>query len=97
MASYGKFTVLDEGAGYKVKRIEVIPGNRLSCQKHARRDEHWMIAAGTAKVTLDGREIIVNEGEKIDISAGAAHRIDNPGNVKLVFIEIQRGRLSRRG
>ncbi len=50
-----------------------------------------MVVAGTAKVTLDWREIIVNEGEKIDIPAGAAHCIDNPGNVKLVFIEIQRG------
>jgi mannose-6-phosphate isomerase len=83
--------VLDEGAGYKVKRIEVMPGSRLSCQKHARRAEHWMVVAGTAKVTLDGREIIVNEGEKIDFPVSAAHRIDNPGNVKLVFIEIQRG------
>ncbi len=88
---WGNFTVLDEGAGYKVKRIEVMPGNRLSYQKHARRAEHWMVVAGTAKVMLDGREIIVKEGEKIDIPAGAAHRVENPGSEKLIFIEVQSG------
>lgn len=88
---WGSFTVLDEGAGYKVKRIEVLPGRRLSYQKHARRAEHWMIVAGTAKVTLDGREIVVNQGENIDIPIGAAHRVENTGNERLVFIELQRG------
>jgi mannose-6-phosphate isomerase len=88
---WGNFTVLDEGAGYKVKRIEVLPGKRLSYQKHARRAEHWFIAQGMAKVTLDDREIILNVGEYVDIPVGAAHRIENPGGEKVIFIEVQRG------
>jgi mannose-6-phosphate isomerase-like protein (cupin superfamily) len=88
---WGTFTVLDEGAGYKVKRIEVYPGKRLSYQKHARRAEHWMVVQGTGKVTLDDREVMVRTGETVDVPVGAAHRIENPGEEKLVFIEIQRG------
>jgi mannose-6-phosphate isomerase len=88
---WGSFTVLDEGEGYKVKRIEVLPGKRLSYQKHAQRAEHWMVVAGEARVTLDGQEITVREGETIDILVGAAHRVENPGAQMLVFIEIQRG------
>lgn len=88
---WGSFTVLDEGAGYKVKRIEVLPGKRLSYQRHARRAEHWMVVAGTGRVTLDGREITVRTDETVDVPVGAAHRIENPGADTLVFIEIQRG------
>ena len=88
---WGSFTVLDEGEGYKVKRIEVLPGKRLSYQKHARRAEHWFITRGVAKVTLDDREIILNAGEHIDIPVGAAHRIENAGVEKVIFIEVQRG------
>jgi mannose-6-phosphate isomerase len=88
---WGTFTVLDEGAGYKVKRIEVLAGKRLSYQRHARRAEHWMVVAGRATVTLDGREISLGVGETIDIEVGSAHRVANPGEDALVFIEIQRG------
>lgn len=88
---WGNFTVLDEGEGYKVKRIEVLPGKRLSYQKHARRAEHWFVTQGVAKVTLDDKEIILNAGEYVDIPVGAAHRIENPGGAKVIFIEVQRG------
>jgi mannose-6-phosphate isomerase len=88
---WGNFTVLDEGEDYKVKRIEVLPGKRLSYQKHARRAEHWFIVQGVAKVTLDDREILLNPSQYVDIPVGAAHRIENPGDVKVVFIEVQRG------
>ncbi|MBO0797587.1 MAG: phosphomannose isomerase type II C-terminal cupin domain [Blastocatellia bacterium] len=88
---WGSFTVLDEGPGYKVKRIEVLPGKRLSYQKHAQRAEHWMVVQGLARVTLDGKEILLKTGEVADIPVGAAHRIENPGDVKMIFIEIQRG------
>src|SRR5262247_2400142 len=88
---WGNFTVLDEGEGYKVKRIEVLPGKRLSYQKHARRAEHWFVVQGEARVTLDGKEVMLYPGEYIDIPVGAAHRIENPGEVKLIFIEAQRG------
>lgn len=88
---WGSFTVLDEGEGFKVKRIEVLPGKRLSYQRHARRAEHWMVVAGTARVTLDGGEQVVCCGETFDIPIGSAHRVENPAADLLVFIEIQRG------
>lgn len=88
---WGTFTVLDEADSFKVKRIEVLPGKRLSYQKHAQRAEHWFVVQGTAKVTLDDRDIIVAPGESIDIPVGSAHRIENAGNDLLVFIEVQRG------
>lgn len=88
---WGSFTVLDEADGFKVKRIEVLPGKRLSYQKHSQRAEHWVVVNGTAKVTLDDRDVIVETGNAIDISVGAAHRVENPGQELLVFIEVQRG------
>ncbi|MDQ1728066.1 MAG: mannose-6-phosphate isomerase [Pyrinomonadaceae bacterium] len=88
---WGSFTVLDEADGFKVKRIEVLPGQRLSYQQHAQRAEHWVVVKGIAKVTLDAREIMVAAGEAIDIAIGAAHRVENPGRETLVFIEVQRG------
>ena len=88
---WGTYTVLDEGEGFKVKRIEVLPGKRLSYQKHARRAEHWVVVSGEARVTLDEREVTVRTGEAIDVPTGAAHRVENPGAGPLVFIEVQRG------
>lgn len=88
---WGSYTVLEEGSTFKVKRIEVLPGKRLSYQKHAQRAEHWFVVEGTARVTLDDREITVNAGEAIDIAVGAAHRVENPGDEDLIFIEVQRG------
>ncbi len=88
---WGSFTVLDEGEGYKVKRIEVLPGKRLSYQKHAQRAEHWFVTQGIAKVTLDGEEINVGKGGAIDVPLGAAHRVENPGDELMIFIEVQQG------
>lgn len=89
---WGSFYVLDEGEGYKVKRIEVLPGKRLSYQKHSRRAEHWFVVAGTAKVTLNDETILVETDRAIDIKIGDAHRVENPSeNETLIFIEVQRG------
>jgi len=88
---WGTYTVLDEGDLFKVKRIEVLPGKRLSYQQHARRAEHWFVVEGTALVTLDGREVELKTGAAIDIPVGSAHRIENPGDGPLIFIEVQRG------
>ena len=88
---WGSFTILDVSDGYKVKRIEVLPGHRLSYQRHAQRSEHWMVVEGRARVTLDGQEVRLEEGDTIDVRTGSAHRVENPGAGKLVFIEIQRG------
>ncbi len=88
---WGSFTVLDEDDGYKVKRIVVSPGRRLSYQTHASRSEHWTIVRGRARITLDGRDISLSAGESIDIAVGSAHRVENPGDEDLVLIEVQQG------
>src|SRR5215213_4319411 len=88
---WGTYTVLEEGSTFKVKRIEVLPGKRLSYQRHSQRAEHWFVVEGTAKVTLDDKEIIVRAGESIDIPIRSAHSVENPGAEDLIFIEVQRG------
>jgi len=89
---WGSFTILDEGEDYKVKRIEILPGKRLSYQRHRRRSEHWFIVRGTAKVTLNGVEFLVKTGENVDVAVGDAHRVENPDDqTMLVFIESQTG------
>jgi mannose-6-phosphate isomerase len=88
---WGAYWVLEDTDTHKVKRIEVLPGKRLSYQKHAKRSEHWFIVGGTAKVTLDGHDFIRKAGEPIDVPAGTAHRIENIGDDVLTFIEVQHG------
>jgi mannose-6-phosphate isomerase-like protein (cupin superfamily) len=89
---WGTFNVLAEANNFKVKRIEVFPGKRLSYQRHARRSEHWFLTDGTAKVTLNDREILLKSGESVDIPTGTKHRVENPhASETLVFIEIQTG------
>lgn len=88
---WGNYTVLDEDENFKVKRIEVLPKKRLSYQSHKHRAEHWFVVRGTAKVTLNGDEILVETGEAIDIPLGAKHRVENSAEELLIFIETQRG------
>jgi mannose-6-phosphate isomerase len=88
---WGSYTVLDDDGTHKVKRIVVLPGKRLSYQRHARRSEHWFIVAGSPKVTLDGTDISLIAGQSVDIPVGTDHRIENPGDTDVVFIEVQHG------
>ena len=88
---WGRWTVLGEGEGYKVKRIEVNPGQRLSLQRHAHRSEHWIVVAGTAKMSIGDRTLFVQTQESTFVPAGAVHRIENPGLHLLIIIEIQNG------
>lgn len=88
---WGRWTVLGEGEGYKVKRIEVNPGGRLSLQRHAQRSEHWIVVAGTAKVTIGTQTLLVRAQESTFVPAGTDHRIENPGPHPLTIIEIQSG------
>lgn len=69
----------------------MLPGHRLSYQKHDKREEHWQVVRGEAKVTIDGQDHAVGAGECIRIPKGALHRIENAGTELLVFIEVQRG------
>jgi len=89
---WGNFTILDENTGYKVKRIEVLPGQILSYQKHIHRSEHWFIVEGVATITLNDKIFNLNDGESIDIAKEDKHRIHNPSEKEtLIFIEIQKG------
>jgi len=88
---WGSYTVLIEGDSFKVKTIEVHPGQRLSYQKHARRAEHWFVVAGVGTVTLDGVDVPVKRGSTVDVGLGVAHRMHNTGTEPLVFVEVQAG------
>mgnify|MGYP001236430856 CR=1 FL=1 len=88
---WGTYTVLDESNNYKIKRIVVNPGERLSLQMHHHRSEHWIVVSGTAKVTCDNREYIVNINESTFIPLGMNHRLENPGIIPLTIIEVQSG------
>lgn len=88
---WGTYTVLEESDGYKIKRIEVKPGKRLSLQKHHHRNEHWIVLSGSATVTVNDKEFIVNPNESTYIKAGDIHRLENKGKLPLVIIEAQVG------
>lgn len=88
---WGMYEVLAEGEGYKVKRIEVRPGQRLSLQMHQSRSEHWVIVRGEALVTLGEREIRLRANEEALIPQRTKHRVANPASAPLVFIEVQCG------
>jgi mannose-6-phosphate isomerase-like protein (cupin superfamily) len=88
---WGAWEVLALGPGWKVKRLEVTPGRRLSYQTHAHRSEHWTVVAGTATLLLDGRTMVLEAGQSVDVSCGTAHRIANHHDEDLVVIEVQRG------
>ena len=88
---WGRFDVLSDADDCKVKRITVEPGQRLSYQRHTRRAEHWFVVAGHGVVTLDGATRTLEPGATVDIPVHVAHRIQNDGDVPLVFIEVQTG------
>jgi len=88
---WGSYTILDENEGYKIKRIEVKPGKRLSLQKHYHRNEHWVVLRGSATVTVGERIYTVNPNESTYIKAGEVHRLENRGKLPLVIIEVQVG------
>lgn len=91
MPPWGRWFVLQDEDDFKVKRIEVLPGHRLSYQKHFKREEHWQIVRGEAKITIDGKDYFLKAGECIRIPKEAFHRIQNTGQKELIFIEVQRG------
>lgn len=88
---WGWFESLVIGDRFQVKRIVVHPGAALSLQSHHHRSEHWIVVAGTAKVTVDGEVKLVSENQSVYIPLGAVHRMENPGKVSMVLIEVQTG------
>jgi mannose-1-phosphate guanylyltransferase/mannose-6-phosphate isomerase len=88
---WGTYTVLEEGPGFKIKRIEVKPGASLSLQMHHHRSEHWVVVSGTARVTNGEREMTIATNESTFIPAGNRHRLENATREDLVMIEVQSG------
>lgn len=88
---WGSWHVLDEGDGYKVKRLEVRPQQRLSYQTHTYRAELWIVASGTATCVIEGRTVVAHAGDVVEIGVGVAHRITNMHDQELVIVEVQRG------
>ncbi len=88
---WGGYTVLEENRNYKIKRIEVNPGHRLSLQMHHHRSEHWIVVSGTARVTNGDEVSIININESTFIPMGKLHRLENPGIIPLIIIEVQSG------
>jgi mannose-1-phosphate guanylyltransferase/mannose-6-phosphate isomerase len=88
---WGTYTILEEGPGFKIKRIEVKQGASLSLQMHHHRSEHWIVVSGTARVTNGENSFLVRKNESTYIPAGNQHRLENPGVMDLVMIEVQSG------
>ncbi|WP_372574021.1 mannose-1-phosphate guanylyltransferase/mannose-6-phosphate isomerase [Ruegeria jejuensis] len=88
---WGWYESLVVGERFQVKRIHVTPGAALSLQSHHHRSEHWIVVEGTAKVTVDDEVRLVTENQSVYIPLGAVHRMENPGKVPMVLIEVQTG------
>ncbi len=88
---WGNYTVLEEQVRYQMKRITVNPGAKLSLQKHNHRFEHWVVVAGTARITNGGEVSLLYENQSTYIPAGVIHRLENPGVIPLELIEVQIG------
>jgi mannose-1-phosphate guanylyltransferase / mannose-6-phosphate isomerase len=88
---WGSYTVLEEGPGYKIKRIEVPPAGKLSLQMHHHRSEHWVVISGTAQIQVGEAERLLYENQSVDIPKATVHRLSNPGKVPVEIIEIQSG------
>ena len=88
---WGRYEVLQEGGTYKVKSIYVLPGKRLSYQRHQKRSEHWYVTDGSGEVTLEGKVQQITRGSIIEVPQGCLHRISNTGSSELIFIEVQTG------
>jgi len=88
---WGWFESLALGERFQVKRIFVKPGAALSLQSHNHRSEHWIVVEGTARVTIDEDIKLVTEGQSVYVPLGAVHRMENPGKLPIVLIEVQIG------
>ncbi len=88
---WGTYTILEDTPGYKIKRIEVKPGKRLSLQKHFHRNEHWIVVSGTATVTIGENVKLLRPNESIYIKMGEIHRLSNEGKIPVILIEAQVG------
>lgn len=88
---WGTVTVLEQGERYQINRIEVKPGHHISTQMHYHRSEHWIVVSGTAKVIFNGEEQLLMQKQSTYVPMNTLHRVENPGVIPLVMIEVQNG------
>ncbi|MCL2932522.1 MAG: phosphomannose isomerase type II C-terminal cupin domain [Trichodesmium sp. MAG_R03] len=88
---WGTVSILEQGPRYKINRIEVKPKHYISTQMHYHRSEHWIVVSGTAKVVFNGEKKLLLQKQSTYVPANTAHRVENPGSIPLVMIEIQNG------
>ena len=90
--SWGKYTLLTESEGYRVRKIEMDPGASLTMQMHYHRSEHWTVISGTGKIIINDRESVFTENQSTYIPMGVKHKLSNPGKIPLIIIEVQSGK-----
>lgn len=88
---WGKVAVLEEGSHYRINRIVIEPGHHISTQMHYHRSEHWIVVSGTAKVICNGKEMLLMPNQSTYVPMNTRHRVENPGLIPLVIIEVQNG------
>ena len=88
---WGSFTNLDQGEGYKVKKLHILPGQKISLQKHFKRSEHWVVIKGIANITKGKKQFKLNTNQSTFIKKGEIHRIENKSRNDLIMIEVQTG------
>ncbi len=89
--SWGTVTQLEHGKRYRINRIEIKPGHHISTQMHYHRSEHWVVVSGTAKVMCNNEEKVLMQKQSTYVPMCTPHRVENPGVIPLVMIEIQNG------
>jgi len=89
---WGKYTLLTESDDYKVRKVEINPGESLVMQMHYHRSEHWTVISGTGKITINDKESIFTENQSTYIPMGVKHKLENPGKIPLIIIEVQSGK-----
>lgn len=88
---WGQVIVLEKAERYQINRIEVKPGHHISSQMHYHRSEHWIVVSGTAKLIINGKETLLHQKQSAYVPMNTSHRVENPGVIPLVMIEVQNG------
>ncbi|TVP62553.1 MAG: cupin domain-containing protein [Nodularia sp. (in: Bacteria)] len=88
---WGTVEVIEEGESYRISRVEIKPRHGIKPQIHYHRNEHWVVVSGVAKVTCGEEEKLLNRNESTFVPAATLHKVDNPGQIPLIILEIQNG------
>jgi mannose-6-phosphate isomerase len=88
---WGNVEVIEEGENYRISRVEIKPRHGIKPQIHYHRNEHWVVVSGVAKVTCGDEEVLLGHNQSTYVPAATLHKVENPGSIPLVILEIQNG------